>query len=163
MIVGITGHQVIGDAAAVDWVRRELENQLRGLDVTLGLSSLAVGADQLFVEVLSTLHIPFEAVLPSALYEDTFTDQSALSMYRSQLSVATRVHCLPYSQPSEEAFYAAGKWIVEHCDLLIAVWNGLPARGLGGTADVVRFAIDKHRAWVRIDPRKQQHTVSQIK
>lgn len=155
MIVGITGHQDIGDTAAVSWVRRELEIQLRNCDVTLGLSSLALGADQLFVDVLRALHVPFEAVIPSAEYEETFTSPSARSMYRSHLAAARRVHCLPFTRPSEEAFYAAGKWIVEHCDLLLAVWNGLPARGLGGTADVVRVAMDLSRAWVRIDPNQR--------
>jgi hypothetical protein len=34
----------------------------------------------------------------------------------------------------------AGSWIVEHCDQLIAVWNGQQGAGLGGTADVVTLA-----------------------
>lgn len=50
---------------------------------------------------------------------------------------------LPFSEPSEEAFYAAGKAVVDACDWLIAVWDGEPARGLGGSADVVAYARNR--------------------
>ena len=30
--------------------------------------------------------------------------------------------------------------MVEHADVLIAVWDGRPARGMGGTADAVAYA-----------------------
>ncbi len=155
MIVGVTGHQDIGDAATVAWVRGELENQLCLHGATLGLSSLARGADQLFVDALRALAIPFEVVIPSAAYEETFPDESARSRYRMLLSLATRIHYLPYPRPSEEAFFAAGKWIVHHCDLLLAVWNGRPARGLGGTGDVVQVALDMRRTWVHVNPNKK--------
>jgi len=57
---------------------------------------------------------------------------------------------LPYPGPSEEAFFAAGREIVEHCDLLFAVWDGAPARGLGGTADIVAFAMDRGRKTIQL-------------
>jgi hypothetical protein len=45
-------------------------------------------------------------------------------------------------------FMNAGTWIVEHSDVLVAVWNGLPARGEGGTADDVKMALRvKHSVW----------------
>lgn len=42
-----------------------------------------------------------------------------------------------------DAFELVGEIILEQSDLLIAVWDGLPARGLGGTAHIARAA----RAW----------------
>ena len=35
---------------------------------------------------------------------------------------------LDYPSPSEEAFFAAGKQIVEAADELIAIWDGEPAQ-----------------------------------
>lgn len=35
---------------------------------------------------------------------------------------------------------AASVEMLKHADLLFAVWDGLPARGFGGTADVVAHA-----------------------
>jgi hypothetical protein len=37
----------------------------------------------------------------------------------------------------------AGRATVAHCDLLIAVWDGLPSRGRGGTAETVDVALVK--------------------
>jgi 8-oxo-dGTP pyrophosphatase MutT (NUDIX family) len=34
----------------------------------------------------------------------------------------------------------AGHWIVDHSDLVILVWNGYPAGGRGGTADIASYA-----------------------
>jgi uncharacterized membrane protein YfcA len=44
-----------------------------------------------------------------------------------------------------------GRWIVRHCDLLVALWNGAPAQGLGGTGDTVRRALERGLpvVWVR--------------
>jgi hypothetical protein len=50
---------------------------------------------------------------------------------------------MPYSAPGEEAFWAAGKRVVELSDEIFAVWDGRKAGGLGGTADVVAFARKK--------------------
>ena len=56
--------------------------------------------------------------------------------YRRLLAAASDTTHLSYSTPDEEAYDAAEKWVAEHCDVLIAVWDGREARGLGGTADV---------------------------
>ena len=40
-----------------------------------------------------------------------------------------------------DSFVMAGRATVAHCDLLIAVWDGLPARGRGGTAETVDLAL----------------------
>jgi len=55
------------------------------------------------------------------------------------------VDTLAFREPSEEAFFAAGKAVVDACDWLIAVWDGEPARGLGGSADVVAYARNQGR------------------
>ena len=47
---------------------------------------------------------------------------------------------LRYATANEDANEAAGAWITEHCDQLIVVWDGHPARGKGGNADVVARA-----------------------
>jgi hypothetical protein len=152
VIVGITGHQDLGDAAAVAWVHGTLIEQIARRRVHRGLSSLAAGADQIFAEVLQSARIELEAVIPCAGYEVTFGDDAARAGYERSLAVAASVHRLPFGSPSEQAFLAAGAWIVSHCDLLIAVWNGLPARGIGGTGDVVALAQAQGRAWLHLDP-----------
>ena len=53
MIVGITGHQILADAAGWTWVRAALLAELSEVPPPLiGCSSLAAGADQIFAELV---------------------------------------------------------------------------------------------------------------
>jgi hypothetical protein len=39
-----------------------------------------------------------------------------------------------------KAYEAVGRFVVRHCDVLIAVWDGKPSNGRGGTAEIVHYA-----------------------
>ncbi|WP_225858373.1 hypothetical protein [Rhodococcus wratislaviensis] len=116
----------------------------------IGLTSLAVGADQLFAAEVLAAGGSLHAVIPSTGYELTFEGKERAS-YQNLLEKSSTRTLLEYPTPSEEAYDAAGKYITEHCDLLIAIWDGAPARGLGGTADAVAYAqeigCDVHILW----------------
>jgi hypothetical protein len=47
---------------------------------------------------------------------------------------------LEHTESTEEAHMDAGKVVVDRSSVLLAVWDGQPSRGLGGTADVVAYA-----------------------
>jgi hypothetical protein len=53
------------------------------------------------------------------------------------------VHRLPFTQSTSETHMAASELMLQHSDQLWAVWDGQPARGYGGTADVVAAARAK--------------------
>jgi hypothetical protein len=127
----------------VSEIQRELRKELKrdATDLT-GLSSLADGADQIFASTILAVGGSLEAVIPSTAYESTFLGP-ALGSYKRLLSKATRVHQLPFDAPSEEAFFAAGRYVVDNSDRIIAVWDGEKAAGLGGTGDVVQYARDR--------------------
>lgn len=150
LIAGITGHQDLGEAG--DWVRDVLRAESQRRDVTRGLTSLAVGADQTFAEVMAALGLPYEAIIPCSGYENTFADDPARDRFHRLRAGAAHVEQLPFGEPSERAFMEAGRYIVTHCEMLFAVWNGLPARGLGGTADIVSLAESVGQPWVHINP-----------
>lgn len=42
--------------------------------------------------------------------------------------------------PRNRAYMTGGEFVLRHCDLLIAIWNGDKAAGFGGTGDVVARA-----------------------
>ena len=98
------------------------------LPVTQGLTSLAVGADQLFAKQLFERKIPYLAVIPCERYERTFKSQQAIRDFQELLNNASEVETLSFGEPTETAFLAAGKFIVEKCDTLIAVWTGYPPK-----------------------------------
>ena len=139
MRFGVTGHRMlppgIADRAVDHW-RRVLP---AGAGLR-GVSSLADGADQLFAAHVLAAGGTLEAVLPSADYAKSLTADGARARFEDLVRSAASVVTMPYAEPCERGFLAAGQAMVDRCDHLFAVWDGLPARGLGGTADVVAYA-----------------------
>lgn len=152
MIAGITGHQDLGNPDALEWVRASLDALVVVERVHSGLTSLAEGADQVFADILRARGVPFVAVVPSKSYESAFHSTTGRAKYLELLSLAKSTVELPFTLPSEQAFLAGGQYVALHCDVLYAVWDGLPAKGLGGTADVVQFAVAHHRKTVHLNP-----------
>lgn len=150
MIAGLTGHQQIGDQHTVQWVKGQLSALLVSEGVTEGCMSLAVGADQMYAGLLLRRALPYLVVLPCERYEETFSETER-GAYRFFLSKARSVVTLGFALPSEEAFYEAGKDVVRRSEMLIAIWDGLAAKGLGGTADIVRFAQSRSMCVLHID------------
>ncbi|BBH63850.1 hypothetical protein ACTI_05350 [Actinoplanes sp. OR16] len=140
---GITGHRVlppgIAEHAVGHW-RRALPAGA-GL---VGVSSLADGADQLFAGCVLAAGGTLEAILPCADYGGSLSPDGR-ERFEGLLRAAAKVIEMPYAEPSEHGFLAAGQALVDRCDHLFAVWDGLPSRGLGGTADVVAYARERGR------------------
>jgi len=139
-LVGITGHRHI-PAAALAPVVAGIHQALEVCDQPVtGYSSLAIGADQLFAQALLEQGGRLVAVLPCLGYEMAFQGEG-LQTFKTLLKSADELERLDFLEPSPEAYLAAGREIVRRCAVIIAVWDGRPARGLGGTADVVHHAL----------------------
>jgi hypothetical protein len=140
MRLGISGHQDIAPevVAYVRPILIRLINEQEGYVV--GVSSLAAGADQLFATLILEQGGSVHAIIPCREYERTFSDQDRLNHFKSLLARAREIETLAYAEPSEEAFLEAGHRVVDNAELLIAVWDGQPAAGKGGTADIVDYA-----------------------
>src|SRR5215213_7736301 len=137
MRVGITGHQRLEEPARWGWVRRELDSLLDSLTLPLiGITSLAVGTDQLFADAVLQRGGSLEIVIPFAGYEFTFSEEHDRQEYLRLLRHALKQEVLQKHGSDEEAYLASGKRMVDQSELLIAVWDGRPAIGLGGTGDV---------------------------
>lgn len=124
------------------------------------VSPLAEGADRLVASVALELGYQLDVPMPfpQAEYErdfqipdrDTATNAASLAEFRALLAQAVpaadsgppRILALDGGRGDDEAasYGAVGRLVVRNCDLLIAVWNGRPGKGSGGTADTVRFA-----------------------
>src|SRR5262249_44941963 len=116
------------------------------------VTSLAAGSDQIFSECALATGSQLMVVIPCKGYERTFGDPLDLAAYRRLLAASIDTVRLPFQEPGEEAYWAAGKRIVDMTDTLIAVWDGQPAGGLGGTADVVEYAQTQNKKVIRIWP-----------
>ena len=140
MRIGLTGHQNI-PPQALEYVTRGIDKVLDNFeDDLVGISSLAAGADQLFASLVLGRGGRLELVSPCRRYEKTFSHPEDLRNFRKLLERAASVETLTFEEPSEEAYLAAGCRVVDLSEMLLAVWDGQPARGKGGTADIVAYA-----------------------
>lgn len=131
----VTRHAQTGHAAAVCNTARPPAFRL--------LSPLAEGADRLVAEAAVLLGYGLEAPLPftQADYESDFP--ATVAAFRALLAQATHKLELDGGRGDDEnpSYEAVGRYVVRNADLLIAIWDGRPATGRGGTGDIVRFAI----------------------
>ncbi|MFJ6796349.1 hypothetical protein [Streptomyces sp. NPDC091268] len=138
--IGVTGHRSIPDEA-LGHVEQGLRAVLGGHQGPLeAFSSLAEGADQLFAALALECGADLTVVVPSEDYEDAFQDPGALARYRDLKQRASQEVRMAFARSTDEAYYAAGTYIADSCDRLVAVWDGQPARGHGGTAEIVAYA-----------------------
>jgi hypothetical protein len=139
-VFGATGHQALPEDA-LPYLIDEVRDAVGAYEPPLSVaSSLAAGADQLIAREVLRSGGALLAVVPAHGYESTFSPDD-LSTYEALIAQADQVTRLDFPEPSERAFWAAGQAIVDRCDVLIAIWDGQPARGLGGTGDVVEYAV----------------------
>lgn len=147
MRIGVTGHQSLKkrlavrsvshtEAAAWEWVAISLNEVLKNLacDDIIIVSSLAAGADQMFARLGLEAGAILEIVIPSIGYEDTLDDAKDRLAFYELLEAGHVEATLPYQSPSEEAFFAAGKRVVELSNRLVAVWDEKRHKGLVGPA-----------------------------
>jgi hypothetical protein len=119
------------------------------------VSPIADGADQIAAEVALDLGWELQAVLPfgRAEYRASLANSGARERFDKLLERATCALELPGDKDRElDAYVMTGRATVAHCDMLIAVWDGLPPRGRGGTGEVVQLAITRGTAVIHLPP-----------
>jgi hypothetical protein len=122
------------------------------------LSGLADGADRIAVRAALSLEIPYVAVLPmdAELYRDDFSPRSEAE-FKGLLAGALRVVVMPLPHGVNEIDIAhagdardrqydcLGQFLVNSSQILIAVWDHVRTRKLGGTGEVVALKLgEKH-------------------
>ncbi|WP_377267419.1 hypothetical protein [Peterkaempfera sp. SMS 1(5)a] len=151
MRLGITGHR--GLSPAVEKQVRDalaaLVDDLSAEDLT-GISCIADGPDAWFAQAVLAHGGRLEVVIPAAEYRQSLPDWHH-PVYDDLLSRAVDVHHTGLRKSTSQAHQAGSEILVGLTDELIAVWDGLPARGYGGTADVVAYArrvgVPVHILW----------------
>jgi len=138
--LGITGHQKLPAPTArlVDAALRELLEPYEAAGL-VGVSCLCEGADQLFAQAVLDRGGTLEVVVPAEEYRDSL-DPASHAPYDALIAHAQDVEALPFKESTEQAHLAGGQAVVDRVERLVAVWDGKPARGHGGTADVVAYA-----------------------
>lgn len=142
MRVGITGHRGLSPETTT-LITDRLHDVLEELNGELvGVSMLADGPDSIFADEVLRHGGRLQVVIPARRYRDELpTDHHAT--YDKLLAQASDVQQLNFTDSTEEAHMAGSESMLDHIDVLLAVWDGEPARGYGGTADVVHAAKER--------------------
>jgi hypothetical protein len=160
--VGITGTRTLTETAVIEESLRTIlttrykqafnadgQRALSGLHATplafTLVSPLAEGADRLAARV--ALELPgtrLEVILPLKPedYREDFAANDSCEDFSELLALAQRVTVVP-PFPRPECYWQVGKAVVDSCDILVAVWDGQPSRGRGGTAEIVAMATEQ--------------------
>ena len=108
-----------------------------------------IGEDIKTVQFGWPLGLPLVGVVPCEKYADDF-DATSKERLETLLGLCERVERMPFRDCGPDAYLAAGLWMVERCDFLIAVWDKQSARGIGGTTQIVEHAITLNKTVLHI-------------
>ena len=143
LALGFTGHRKLDDEGQCrQWIYAYLE-QRKAADrwTVCGVSSVAAGADLLFAESCIALGIPLRVLLPLAREEFRKDfDEATWARAEEAMRSAVSVEVVGSDEGRDERYYECGLETVQQSQMLLAVWNGQPALGQGGTAEIVAFA-----------------------
>jgi hypothetical protein len=143
-VVGFSGHRHLADAAgaakAIHAALASLRKEVPG--EWIALSSIAHGADQLFVREARHMGLSWHAILPLPRVEFArdFTHAEWTDVEKT-LAAADHVRVVDENGDRKDSYLDCGIETVNGCDVLVAYWDGDPARGKGGTAEVVQYAM----------------------
>lgn len=160
--IGVTGHRFLAEVdkimPAIDHALDKIEDDFGNRPLTI-LSSLAEGADRLVVQQAmkrgnTSLFVPLP--LPKDEYLSDFRSPSSQKAFLRLLEQAEEVITLPAASTREEAYQAAGLYILDHADILIAIWDGQGAQGTAGTGEIVAEARQRElpMVWIHAGNRK---------
>lgn len=137
-----------------DFFPNHKKNTSTPLNYTV-ITSLAEGADRLVAETILDYNSfsNIDVVLPMRVknYKKTFNNPDDPQFY-TLLDKANSTKILWInnlesnlnnndSSEINKAFEDAGRYIVNHCDVLFVLWNGIKSGGVGGTYDVFKYAL----------------------
>lgn len=149
MRVGVTGHRTYDDP---DLIAHRITDVVGDLTLRSGApielwSSLAEGADRAVARAVLDAGGTLVAVLPLCAddYRADFADAVSGDEFESLLARSTAVIVTGGDGSGDRtvAYERAGHRVVDAVEVLIAVWDGEPSRGRGGTAEIVAAAGDR--------------------
>jgi len=109
----------------------------------------ALGVDQDAAMIAYQNWIPFTVAAPCLNQEKKWTLESQTS-YRKMCSLAAKVVYVTQQEYTMTCMQERNKWMVDNCDLLVAVWDGTK----GGTQNCIRYAVSVGKSIHHIRPDK---------
>lgn len=143
--VGFAGHRQLPDPAAAKLaIGRELAAIRETVSGELvGISSAAAGADLLFIDACAEAGMKTVILLPFSedQFAADFDDPKEWERARQAIAAAWWCEVSPGGEPAPAAYHVVARQCIEIADRMLFLWDGQPARGLGGTAESVEESV----------------------
>ena len=160
LVVGVTSHRNLA-ASEIEPIRQrvrdffvQLKHDFPDLPLVV-LSALAEGGDQLVAREALAAGARLIAPLPLSpqSYADDFIDAPSRTAFADlcQRADILQMPLLPgntladiaaHGEARDRQYAQAGVFIASHSHIMLALWDGRESDLLGGTAQVVRYALD---------------------
>ena len=153
-VVGFSGHRKLADPkVATEAIRKIFDRLAAHCGPLATVSSAASGADTLFVEEAARRQLPCRLVLPfpKSRFRRDFSPadwQRILPL----IGKAASVEEIAGGESADGAYMRAGILTADRADIMVVVWDGKPAAGLGGTGDVVAYVRELRKPLIIVDP-----------
>jgi uncharacterized phage-like protein YoqJ len=162
MKVAVTGHrpnklnnEYDGIGPYSDHIRYHLQEVIStytvgvhlGMNLTL-ISGMALGVDMIWAELAIANNIPFIAAIPCQGQHSVWPQKSK-ERYLDLIDhpLCTKMY-ISIGEYSPQKMQLRNKWMVDNCNLLVAVWDGTT----GGTKNCYNYAISVNKPVLRINP-----------
>lgn len=163
MKIALTGHRPqkigqppewLGQGPASDYIRREIlkflvEQNKKGNKLTL-ISGMALGCDLIFADIAVRANLPLIAAIPFEGQSRVWSKENQIIYNKILEYPKCTKHVVCDGGYSAKAMQVRNEWMVDNCDMLIAVYDGTS----GGTGNCVKYAEQIGKEYFRIDPRK---------
>ena len=148
--------EIFGEACDVLEAIRQSHPDLYGSQPPLVrlVSALASGADTVAAEAALEKGIALSTCMPfpAPVYAQDFSTEDWALAERLSDAADGNLAITDHKAGDEAAYEAVGRLVLAQSDILIAIWDGEPSRGRGGTTDVVAEAIARHIPVIHINP-----------
>lgn len=129
MRVALTGHRPERLRGKEDAVRRWIVEQLDKREYSEAYSGMAQGADQIFARVALFYEIPLICCYPYRKKNFHWEERDIISYTRDVRFISESY--------SKQCFWIRDKYMVDNCDILFAIWDGIEE---GGTWLTIKYA-----------------------
>ena len=157
--IAVTGHRFLDTNndlhASIQKVLSQIIQDHPNTDHHL-LSALSEGSDQLVARIAlqnKEIKLIVPLPLPEELYLLDFETDEGRKKFKQLLNIADQVLTLTENNDHDTAYDELGRYLIDQCNVLIALWNGEYSGKRGGTGEVVKKALNAGKLvyWIYAD------------
>jgi uncharacterized phage-like protein YoqJ len=149
MIIAGTGHRPDKLGGYSEHVEYQLfylaRSYLKKHPASRVISGMALGWDTALAHAALHCKYPLTCAIPFVGQENRWTPRSK-RQYSKILEKAHQIEVISEGGYESWKLERRNRWMVDNCDMVVALWNGTP----GGTANCMAYVEEKHKTYVNL-------------